>query len=134
MSIFNSLGSNYNFEFVTQAIFSVNNKANNLKLISYLENKYQGKVTLVYKGREAIERALNVLDLPKNSVVAINGFTCFAVYKAIKNAGQDIEYIDTNDLDLNFSAESLKVKLQKNPKIKVVIIQNTLGYPSEIEE
>jgi dTDP-4-amino-4,6-dideoxygalactose transaminase len=35
---------------------------------------------------------------------------------------------------LNFAPNTLKSELKKNPNIKVVVIQNTLGYPCNIEE
>ena len=127
MTIFNSLGSNYNFGFVLKALFSKGGK----DLKAFLEKKYYGKATILYKGREAIELALK--DLPKTSFVAINGFTCFAVYGAIKKAGMQVEYLDIEKGDLNFSAKTLDQKLRNNPKIKAVIIQNTLGYPCDIE-
>jgi dTDP-4-amino-4,6-dideoxygalactose transaminase len=75
------------------------------------------------------------LCLPKETaVVAFNGFTCYAVYKAVRNAGCAIVYLDIHDRDLHFSPEVLQSALQKNQAIKVVIIQNTLGYPCDIEK
>ncbi len=133
MNIFNSLGSNYNFGFVCKALFHGDN-SNNAKLKNFLEDKYQGQAILVYKGREAIELALNLLNMQKGTQVAINGFTCYAVYKAIANAGYKPEYIDIDNLDLNFSAQKLREKLKKEPNIKVLIIQNTLGYSCDIEK
>ncbi len=132
MNIFNSLGSNYNFVFVLKSLFNFSQSDPQLK--KFLEEKYVGKAFLVYKGREAIELGLKILNLPKDSFVAINGFTCFAVYEAIKNAGLNVEYLDLEKGDLNFSAEELKKRWSQNPKIKVVIVQNTLGYPSNIGE
>lgn len=132
MNIFNSLGSNYNRQFVYNSLFSTHRYP--LQLQSYLENRYQGEAILVYKGREAITLAINLLNLPKNSSVAICGFTCYAVYKAIINSGLRVEYIDVEDSDLNFNGTLLRAKLKKNPDIKVVIIQNTLGYPCNAEE
>ncbi len=129
MSIFNSLGSNYNFGFAIRALFASNNDK---KLKAFLEEKYQGKATLLCKGRQAIELALKKTNLSEGTV-AINGFTCFAVYEAIKKAGLDVEYLDIAKDDLNFSAKTLEKHLEKNQKIKVVIIQNTLGYPCDIE-
>ena len=86
MAIFNSLGSNYNLRYVLKSLFD--NSANkNLKLKNFLEKKYEGKTILTYKGREALTLALKILNLPKESMVAINGFTCFAVYKAVEEAG-----------------------------------------------
>lgn len=132
MSIFNSLGSNYNFNFVLKAFLA--RRSDNSQLKSFLENKYQGKVTLVYKGREAIELGLKSLNLPADSFVAITGFTCFALYAAIKKAKLHIEYLDIEKGELNFSNETLEKAIKKNPKIRVVIIQNTLGYPCQIKE
>lgn len=134
MNIFNSLGSNYNFKFALEALFSINDPNNVSKLETFLENKYQGKVSLVYKGREAIKIGLDSLKLSAESYVAINGFTCFAVYEAIKKAGLSVEYLDIEKGDLNFSPETLEKALKKNQKIKAVIIQNTLGYPCDIEK
>ncbi len=134
MNIFNSLGSNYDLSSVFKALFFSNNKKYRTELKKTLSEKFDGEVILTYKGRQAIEIALKILDLPKETFVAINGFTCFAVYQAAANAGLNIEYLDIEKEDLNFSPEQLKNVLKKNPQIKVVIIQNTLGYPGRVEE
>lgn len=131
MSIFNSLGSNYDLKFVVKSLFSFSGSTTDLK--NLLEEKYGGKVILLYKGREAIELALRLSNLSKDSYVAINGFTCFAVYEAIKKANLNVEYLDIEKGDLNFSAKTLQKKINENPKITAVIIQNTLGYPCDIE-
>lgn len=132
MSLFNSLGSNYDFSFALKSLFNFGGNSNNLERL--LEEKYEGKAVLVYKGREAIELALKTLNLPKGSLVAINGFTCFAVYDAIKKAGLGVEYLDIGKGELNFPSKILEEKIKTNPSIKVVIIQNTLGYPCNIAE
>ena len=134
MNLFNSLGSNYSLNFVFRSLFNFNSNQDREKLEKLLETKYQGKIVLLYKGREAIELALKILDLPEGCFVAINGFTCLAVYQAIKNANLKAEYLDIERGDLNFSASTLKQALEKNPNIKVVIVQNTLGYPCKIDE
>lgn len=133
MNVFNSLGSNYDFEFALKSLFSSNNPANSEKLRKILEEKYSGNATLVYKGREAIELALKSLDLPQDSEVALNGFTCFVLYEAVVKAGLKTKFLDI-DKSLNFSAKTLEQALKKSPQIKAVVIQNTLGYPCEIEE
>lgn len=133
MNIFNSLGSNYNFSFVLRTLFAWNNQKAKLELEQFLEEKYGGQVTLLYKGRQALELALKKANLPKNCFVAINGFTCFAVYEAIKKAGLKVEYLDIASGELNFSSTELEKHIKQNPKIKVVIVQNTLGYPCSIE-
>lgn len=135
MSVFNSLGSNYNLQFALKSLFS-NASGQNLKLKNYLEEKYKGKVILTYKGREALILALKILNLPEESCVAINGFTCYAVYKAIETAGCAPICLDLEEKnsDLNFTPIALEKILEGNINIKVVVIQNTLGYPCDIEK
>lgn len=116
-----------------KALFAGNGGEHIVRLQNYLENKYQGKAVLLYKAREAIFVALQILNLPKGAVVAINGYTCYAVYKAIVDAGYKIEYLDIPKGDLNFSGSTLKAALAKNPAIKIVIIQNTLGFACDMQ-
>lgn len=133
MKIFNSLGSNYDWDFVKESLLTINDSNNNIKLKQLLEEKYHGTAYLFYKGRQAIEAGLEVLGLSKYAEVLINGFTCFAVFEAIEKAGFKPVCMDIDEGDLNFSAESLLNKLNQNPKIKTVIIQNTLGFPTQGE-
>lgn len=130
MSVFNSLGSNYDISFILKSL-TAHGKTD---LKNFLKKKYEGEAVLLFKGREAITLALKSLNLPKNSQVAINGFTCYAVYRAIEEAGLRPVLIDIPQDDLNFSAEDLSKKIISNPNIKVVIIQNTLGYPADAQE
>lgn len=130
--IFNSLGSNYNFGFVIKSIFSLPKKEEEKKLISFLEKKYSGKAILLYKGREAINVALKISNLPKGSKVAVNGFTCFVVYQAIMNAGYVPVYIDIDKESLNLDVRLFEEKIKKDGKIKALIIQNTLGNPVDM--
>jgi perosamine synthetase len=132
MNVFNSLGSNYSGKEAIQILLSPNNKANSEKLIKLLQERYSGKAILCYKGREALMMALQAVQLPFGSYVAINGFTCIAVYQAIVSQGLKVEYLDIDD-GLNFSPDSLEKALKKNLKIKAVIIQNTLGYTCDVE-
>lgn len=134
MNVFNSLGSNYNFGFVMKALFANNETRYLEELKKLLQKRYGGKALLFYKGRQALEEALRILDLPKDAEIAFNGFTCFAVYGAIENANYTPVCIDLDKNGLNFSAKTLQENLSKNPKIKVVVIQNTLGDPCDIEE
>ncbi len=135
MAIFNSLGSNYNFKYVKKSLLSSSNKNSQEKLQELLEKKYAGKAILLYKGREAITLALKILGLPEDSFVAINGFTCVAVFNSIRKAGLEPKCLDLTDTGgLNFTAKTLVDEVKKNKKIRVVVIQNTLGFPCEIEK
>lgn len=135
MAIFNSLGSNYNLSYVLKALSTVGGSADLKKLNELLEARYGGKSILFYKGREALTYALKLLDLPEDAEIAINGFTCVAVFNAIRQAGFEPICVDLEDTGgLNFTPKNLEKALQKNKKIKVVVVQNTLGFPCEIEK
>ncbi len=134
MAVFNSLGSNYDFGFVLKTLFAKNNKKYHSDLKALLEEKYGGEAVLLSKGREALRLALRFINKPKEFTVGICGFTCFAVYEAVVKEGYDVEYLDIADGDLNFSFDTLYSAFEKNPKIKILTIQNTLGFPCDIEK
>jgi dTDP-4-amino-4,6-dideoxygalactose transaminase len=109
--------------------FAVGHKKDAKNLTNYLEKRYQGTAILTKNGRSALCLALKNL-LPKGSEVIANGFTCYAVYEAVKTAGMTPVFADINKEDLNFTIESIKKVLTKNTK--AIIIQNTLGNPVNI--
>lgn len=130
--IFNSLGSNYSKAMVWQALFG-SDRGSTQKLEEYLTKRYKAaKVVPTYKGREALQLAFQLSKLDRDSLVAINGFTCYAVYRSITYAGLGVEYLDIERSSLQFSAETLAKAVGKNPKIRAVVIQNTLGVPCDI--
>lgn len=132
MKYFNSLGSNYSSSSIWGAFFGRSDQESEQRLKALLAKRYGGQVTLVYKGREALQLAIKSLNLPSGSAVAITGFTCFAVYKAVKVAGASVHYLDISGGDLNFSAPALAAALKTNPSIKAVVVQNSLGYTCDI--
>lgn len=133
MTIFNSLGSNYNLWFLLKSLPGASPDVLD-KLKQLLEKRYGGKAILFYKGREAMSAVLEILKLPKGSEVAINGFTCIAVFNAIRTAGYEPKCIDIEkDNDPNFSSSTLEKTVRLNENIKAVVVQNTFGYPCNIE-
>jgi len=126
--IFNSLGSNYDYKFALKTFFALNNVKNKTYLISFLNTKYEGETTLLYKGREAIKISIDLLKLEKGSKVGITGFTCYAVYQAVVDAKCTPVYLDIEKATLNFNLDAIK----KHKGLKVLIIQNTLGNPCDI--
>src|SRR3989344_5635442 len=131
MNIFNSLGSNHTFASAMRILFAAGGTFHQKKLAEYLESHYAGKTVLTYKGREALRLALEAI--PGNGAVAINGFTCWAVYQAVQESGSTCHYLDISETSLNFSADALREALAADPSIKAVIVQNTLGLPCDIE-
>ena len=131
MSTFNSLGSNHTFSSALRILFAGGGASAKKRLTEYLETRYGGRAILMYKGREALRLALS--SVPENAAVAINGYTCWAVYQAVQESGHTCHYLDISDTSLNFSAQILREALTSNPAIKAVVIQNTLGLPCDIE-
>ncbi len=129
VNIFNSLGSNYSFTSAMRMLFSVDGQSSEANLKTYLEHRYKGRAILTYKGREALFLAASAL---REGDIAINGFTCFAVYEAIVESGHAIHYIDIPKDALNFTSEALRAALASNPSIRAVVVQNTFGITCDI--
>ncbi|MSU73518.1 peptidoglycan bridge formation glycyltransferase FemA/FemB family protein [Candidatus Kaiserbacteria bacterium] len=131
MNIFNSLGSNHTFASAARILFAVGGTTHKKNLAEYLESRYGGKAVLTYKGREALRLALEAI--PGGGAVAINGFTCWAVYQAVQESNNTCHYLDISETSLNFTADALHDALATDPSIKAVVVQNTLGLPCDIE-
>ncbi|HSX47055.1 MAG TPA: DegT/DnrJ/EryC1/StrS family aminotransferase [Patescibacteria group bacterium] len=133
MSIFNSLGSNYSGAFVKRSLRPFLPGRVKTDLTQKLQADYQAQsVILTYKGREAITLILKQFQLPADSYVAVNGYTCYVVYAAIEAAGYKPYLIDIPTDSLNFSAAALEQAFKAEPNIQAVVIQNTLGMPADI--
>ena len=133
MAVFNSLGSNYGLSFVWKNLFAKGSKTAAEELKNLLQKKYGGQVTLTYKGREALELAFKKSGLPGGSQIGVNGFTCYVVYQAVVNAGYQPLFIDITPGQTNFGPTELKHAKTKNPNLRAIIMQNTLGYPAEMQ-
>lgn len=133
MALFNSLGSNYTLKHLPSMLFGFSGNGRR-DLESYIADHYSPEsVTLTYKGREALYLALKSLPIEPKGKVIINGYTCYAVYDAVVKAGFEPFYLDVERRSLNYSAKSLKQALSKHSDVVAVIVQNTLGFPADIE-
>ncbi len=130
-------------------------------LTRFLSRKYKGKAMLCKNGRSALTLALKAYFEPGDEVL-VNGFTCYAVYEAVKAAGLKPVFVDIDRESLNFTAElaadamtgRLEVvrdngsEIASEPRndgrersgprddrsrIRGIIIQNTLGNPVDIK-
>ncbi len=129
-AVFNSLGSNYSGRFMLKSAFGGGSRSDHKQLETMLGQYYHGEVTLTYKGREALELALQLSELPAGSPVGICGFTCYVVYRAIENAGYKPVFIDVAAGQMHFGLHELKMVHTDHPKLAAIIVQNTLGYPA----
>lgn len=135
--IFNSLGSNYSFDFVMESlkllVFRPKYYVNNDKLAKYLQTYYKGVAFLFYKGRGAITSCLNGFSVREGDRVLIQAFTCLAVEEGVLASGSEPVFVDVGKKSLNMTLSNLKKAYKKHPKSKAVIVQHTLGYPADIE-
>lgn len=111
-------------------LFTMGRKKDLTNLESFLGQKYGGEALLCKNGRSGLAFALKAFFQPGDAVI-VNGFTCFAVYEAIKKAGLTPVFVDIENEDLNFSIKTLEKALPAKPK--GIIVQNTLGNPVDIK-
>ena len=139
-------------------LFTVGRRRDSDELRRYLGQRYGGEAMLCKNGRSALALALKAYFKPGDAVI-INGFTCYAVYEAVKAAGLKPVFVDISKEDLNFEPEALESIFRTgpaaacSPKIlpsanilgvpqaaspvrvipRGIIIQNTLGNPVDIK-
>ena len=130
-------------------------------LTRFLSRKYKGEAMLCKNGRSALALALKAYFEPGDEIL-INGFTCYAVYEAVKAAGLKPVFVDIDRESLNFTAElaadAMTGRLDvvrdngseiaseprndgrersgprdERSRIRGIIIQNTLGNPVDIK-
>jgi len=109
---------------------------NELELLKFEFKKFlpNSEIFLFSTERGALEFFLKFyLQNKENKKVAIQGFTCFVVPKAIINAGGIPVFLDLKEGYLNFTIEELYKVYKNNPDISVVIVQNTFGVPNDLE-
>ena len=138
--LFLGLASNYSIRATLRHAFYLGTKKDYQKLEKKLATRYETteeKVSLVYSGRTAICLALKSFmassQVEKGDHVVINGFTCHAVIEAVKKAGLVPIFADIEPETPDFSPNTLEKILKSDKKAKVVILQNSFGYPCDIK-
>ena len=109
--------------------FAMGRKRDCDELEKHLKSRYGGRAVLCKNGRSALCLALKAYFAPGEAVI-VNGFTCYAVYEAIKAAGLKPIWADIAASDLNYDLEKLEGKIGKN--VRGIIVQNSLGNAIDI--
>ena len=100
-------------------------------LTKYLSKRYNGEAMLCKNGRSALTLALKAYFNP-GDIIIVNGFTCYAVYEAVKAAGLTPIFADISRKDLNFTKEALEKVVSSDAA--GIIVQNSLGNPVDMQE
>lgn len=100
-------------------------------LAKYLKGHYDGEAMLCKNGRSALTLALKAY-FNKGDAIIINGFTCYAVYEAVKAAGLVPVFADISKDDLNYTTDTLAKVLSDD--VAGIIVQNSFGNPVNMRE
>ena len=139
--------------------FAIGREKDRKGLVHYLGKRYGGGAILCKNGRSALALALKAYFKPGDAVL-VNGFTCYAVFEAVKAAGLVPIFADISREDLNFDISTLGARIgcfesvcdnggnrrseprddgreqggSKSTQVRVkgIIVQNTLGNPIDI--
>lgn len=129
------LGSaaNYSGKRLIKHTFAVGREKDCGALQRFLAKRYNGKAILTKNGRSALNLALKSYLQPGDGVI-VNGFTCYAVYEAVKTAGLVPVWADITGVDLNYNIKALEDAVSKNTGVKIrgIIVQNSLGNPVDM--
>lgn len=127
------LGLAVNHKHIFKHLFTRGTERDLSKLEFYLNKKYQGRTILCKNGRSGLALALKAY-FDKGNAVIVNGFTCYAVFEAIKAAGLVPIFADITREDLNFNIDTINkaMSYHKDKNIRGIIVQNSLGNPVDI--
>ena len=152
---FLGLAANYSRKRRLTHTFTVGREKDRCELCEFLGQKYEGEAILTKNGRSALALALKAYFEPGDAVI-VNGFTCYAVYEAVKAARLTPIWADISSEDLNYNIKSLGAALAAacpsdnssqaaqakssrsaehiaaNAVPKGIIVQNSLGNPADI--
>lgn len=123
------MAANYGGSEWARHTFAIGKKKDYSALKHFLSERYGGEAFLCKNGRSALCLALKAYFEPGDKIL-VNGFTCYAVYEAVKKAGLTPVFVDIRTEDLNFGVKELERAMVDG--VQGVIIQNTLGNPVDI--
>jgi perosamine synthetase len=90
------------------------------------------QISLYWKGRVGLFALLKALGIQKGDEVIIQAFTCVVVPNAIIYLGAKPIYVDINPKTYNTTKQHVEEVV--TDKTKCIIIQNTFGLSSEVDE
>lgn len=107
------------------------------KAVEKLEEEFKNYLGVKYgfsfnSGRSCLMIILKALNLPSDTEVLVQAFTCnAAVNPVIWNNFKPV-YVDCDEDAFNIDTEDLKKKI--SPKTRILIVQHTFGLPANMDE
>lgn len=96
----------------------------------YLEGKKD--IYLYFKGRVALYAILKSMGIKEGDELILPAYTCVVVPNALKYIGAKPIYVDVDPETYNINYKLIENKITE--KTKAIIIQNTYGLSSNVEE
>ena len=129
------LGLNAGGPGIKECLFGRGNARDVRDLSELIAKRYGGTPMLTKNGRSALCLALKAYFDGGDKII-ISGFTCYAVYEAVVEAGMTPIFADINKNDLNFDIDTLETLINTTTGrgAKGLIVQNTLGNPVDIQK
>jgi perosamine synthetase len=90
------------------------------------------RIHLYWKGRVALFALLKAAGIKNGDEIIIPGFTCVVVPNAVIYTGARPVYVDIQQASLNPSFADIRAVVTN--KTRVIVLQNTFGLSSELEE
>ncbi|GAB6074891.1 DegT/DnrJ/EryC1/StrS family aminotransferase [Nautilia lithotrophica] len=124
---------------INKAIFNVINESAFIggKYVKIFEEefaKYQGAQYCigVGNGTDALEIAIESLDLPKGSEIIVPANSFIATSEAVTRTGHKVVFCDCDEKNYTISISSLKKKI--TPNTSAVIAVHLYGHPCDMDE
>lgn len=102
-----------------------------IELAKYL-NAQPDQISLYWKGRVGLYALLKAMGIGEGDEVIIPAFTCVVVPNAILYLGAKPVYVDVSGETLNTTLDRIESKVTE--RTRCIVIQNTFGLSSQVEE
>lgn len=107
------------------------------KYVSLFENEFASYQEAKYcigvgNGTDALEIAIESLDLPQDSEIIVPANSFIASSESVTRSGHKVVFCDCDKLNYTISIESLKSKI--TPNTKAIIAVHLYGHPCHMDE
>lgn len=107
------------------------------KYVSQFENEFAAYQSAKYcigvgNGTDALEIAIESLDLPKNSEILVPANTFISTAEAVTRAGHKVVFVDCDENNYTISISSIKSKITSN--VKAIVAVHLYGHPCNMGE
>tara|TARA_B100000767_G_C19745743_1_gene528412 strand:+ start:707 stop:1852 length:1146 start_codon:yes stop_codon:yes gene_type:complete len=93
--------------------------------------KFDSSMLFFNKGRDALVRGLEILDIAPGAVILVPAYMCDSTIKPLRQRGYQLIFIDVQD-DFNFDLNLVDTMI-KEFNVKVILAVHYFGFSSKIQ-